>query len=132
MVQQNCQEETTEAGTTCGSEDLSGKLHNRKGLNQQEQMMTLKPRRTSGRCKVTSSIVLTLNLEFNYVPRDQTLPAPLKHIQTRPTFSNLDVLQEEPIDDCWNVDSNRCLSDSWTSRPENLWPEVWSTMGKAV
>ena len=38
---------------------------NRKGLNRKNQKMTLKPRKTSGRFKVTSSIVITMNLEFN-------------------------------------------------------------------
>ena len=65
------------------------------------------------------------------------------------------------MDDFWNVDANRCLSDSWrgftkftklneklpegymwsgrrltkiqaTTRPAKLWPEVWSKMGKAA
>ena len=33
---------------------------------------------------------------------------------TRTTHSNLDVLQEKRIDDCWNVDVDQRLSDSWT------------------
>ena len=33
---------------------------------------------------------------------------------TRSTHTDLDVLQEKTIDDYWNVDSNRSLSDSWT------------------
>ena len=37
----------------------------RKGLNRQKQKMTLKPGKTSGQSKVTSFIVITLNLEFN-------------------------------------------------------------------
>ena len=32
---------------------------------------------------------------------------------TRSTHTNLDVLQEKRIDDDWNVDSNKRLSDSW-------------------
>ena len=67
----------------------------------------------------------------------------------------MDLLQEQRVDDCLNVDANRSLSDSWkgftkftlmkekppkgnmcrrrrltqiqaTTRPENLWSEVWS------
>ena len=38
---------------------------NRESLNRQNQQMTLKPVPTSGRSKVTSSIVITMNLEFN-------------------------------------------------------------------
>ena len=33
---------------------------------------------------------------------------------TSSTHTDLDVLQEKTIDDYWNVDSNRSLSDSWT------------------
>ena len=68
-------------------------------------------------------------------------------------------MQENRIDDYWNVDSNKHLSDSWTgftqftlleeklpdgymwsgerltrkqltSRPDHLWPELWKSMGK--
>ena len=38
---------------------------NRKSLDQQNQKMTLKPRMTFGQFKVTSFIVIILNLEFN-------------------------------------------------------------------
>ena len=38
---------------------------NREGLHRQNQLMTLKPVSTSGRSKVTSSIVITMNFEFN-------------------------------------------------------------------
>ena len=59
-VQQNCQEETT------NSEDLSRNIQGESEcLNWQNQQMTLKPVSTSGRSKVTSSIVTTMNLEFN-------------------------------------------------------------------
>ena len=33
---------------------------------------------------------------------------------TRATHTALDVLQESRIDDCWNIDGSRDLSDSWT------------------
>ena len=33
---------------------------------------------------------------------------------TRTTHTNLDVLLEKRIDDYWNVDGGRTLSDSWT------------------
>ena len=32
---------------------------------------------------------------------------------TRSTYTDLDVMQEKRVDDYWNVDSNRSLSDSW-------------------
>ena len=40
-----------------------------------------------------------------YVPKEETFPIPLKHINvTRTTHTNLDVLQEKRINDNWNVD----------------------------
>ena len=78
---------------------------------------------------------------------------------TRTTHTNLDVKQEKRIDDYWNIDGSRNLSDPWTgftqftlldekapdghmwsgrrltrqqltSRPDHLWPELWKSMGK--
>ena len=78
---------------------------------------------------------------------------------TRTTHTNLDVKQEKRIDDHWNIDGSRDLSDPWTgftqitlleekppegcmwsgrrltrkqltSRPDHLWPEFWKSMGK--
>ena len=40
---------------------------NRKSLNRQHQKMTLEPGKISGRDKVTSFIVFTVNLEFNFM-----------------------------------------------------------------
>ena len=52
--------------STVRSEDLSGEVQGEsERLDQQNQQMTLKPVPTFGRCKVTSSIVITMNLEFN-------------------------------------------------------------------
>ena len=49
-----------------------------------------------------------------YAPKEETFPIPLKYIDvTRSAHTDLDVLQEKRIDDYWNVDSNRSLSDSW-------------------
>ena len=93
-------------------------------------------------------------------PRDESFPIPLKYIDvSRTTHTNLDVKQEKRIDDCWNIDGSRDLSDPWTgftrfilleekppdgymwsgvrltrkqlpSRPDHLWPEIWDKMGK--
>ena len=50
-----------------------------------------------------------------YSPREESFPIPLKYIDVpRTTHTNLDVKQERRIDDCWNVDGSRDLSDSWT------------------
>ena len=88
----------------------------RKNLSRQKQEMTLKPEKISSLFKVTSSIVITMNLEFNsIVPKEETSPIPLKFIDVmRSTCTDLDVAQEKRIDDYWNVDEDRRWSDSWT------------------
>ena len=95
-----------------------------------------------------------------YSPREESFPIPLKYIDvSRTTHTNLDVKQEKRIDDYWNIDLSRDLSDPWTgftqftlleekppdgymwsgwrltrkqltSRPDHLWPEIWKTMGR--
>ena len=51
-----------------------------------------------------------------YSPREESFPIPLKYIDvSRTTHRNLDVKQEKRIDDYWNIDGSRDLSDSWTS-----------------
>ena len=95
-----------------------------------------------------------------YSPREESFPIPLKHIDvSRTTHTNLDVKQEKRIDDYWNIDGSRDLSDPWTgftqftlleekalhgymwsgrrltrkqltSRPDHLWPVFWKSMGK--
>ena len=50
-----------------------------------------------------------------YSPKEESFPIPLKYIDvTRTTHTNLDVKQEKRIDDYWNIDGSRDLSDSWT------------------
>ena len=95
-----------------------------------------------------------------YSPREESFPFPLKYIDvSRTTHTNLDVKQEKRIDDYWNIDGSRDLSEAWTgftqftllqgkppdgqmwsgerltrkqqtSRPDHLWPELWKSMGK--
>ena len=95
-----------------------------------------------------------------YWSREELFPIPLKYIDVpRTTHTNLDVKQERRIDDYWNVDGSRDLSDPWTgftqftlleekapdgymwsgerltrkqqkSRADHLCPEIWKTMGK--
>ena len=90
-----------------------------------------------------------------YSPREESFPIPLKDIDVpRTIHTNLDVKQEKSIDDYWNIDGSRDLSDPWTgftqfilleekhpngymwsrdeltrkqltSRPDHLWPELW-------
>ena len=48
------------------------------------------------------------------MPKEETFPIPLKYIEvTRSTHTDLDLLQEKRIDDYWNFDSSKHLSDSW-------------------
>ena len=50
-----------------------------------------------------------------YSPREESFPVPLKYIDvSRTAHTNLDVKQERRIDDYWNIDGSRDLSDSWT------------------
>ena len=50
-----------------------------------------------------------------YVPREESFLIPLKYIDvSRTTHTNLDVMRESRIDDYWNIDGSRDLSDSWT------------------
>ena len=50
-----------------------------------------------------------------YSPREESFPIPLKYIDvSRTTRTNLDVMQERRIDDHWNIDGSRDLSDYWT------------------
>ena len=95
-----------------------------------------------------------------YSSREESFPIPLKHIDvSRTTHTNLDVKQERRIDDYWNIDGSRDLSDSWTgftqftlldekppdgymwsgwrltrkqltSRPDYLCPELWTKLGR--
>ena len=97
-----------------------------------------------------------------YSPREESFPIPLKYIDvSRITHTNLDVMQERRIDDYWNIDGSRDLSDSWTgftqstlleekppdgymwsgerltrkqltSRPDHLCPELWTKLGKML
>ena len=94
-------------------------------------------------------------------PREESFPIPLKYIDvSRTTHTKLDVKQEKRIDDYWNIDGSRDLSDPWTgftqftlleekppdgymwsgwrltrkqltSRPDHLWSELWKSMEKA-
>ena len=50
-----------------------------------------------------------------YSPREESFPIPLKYSDvSRTTHTNLDVKQERRIDDYWNIDGSKDLSDYWT------------------
>ena len=95
-----------------------------------------------------------------YSPREESFSIPLKYVDvSRTTHTILDVMQERRIDDYWNIDRSRDLSDSWTgftqftvleekppdgymwsgwrltrrqltSRPDHLWPVLWEKLGR--
>ena len=66
----------------------------------------------SGNCIHRHHVELRVKL---YVPREESFPIPLKYIDvTRTTDTSLDVTLENSIDDYWNVDGHRDLSDTWT------------------
>ena len=67
---------------------------------------------TSGPCQETSYTAIRVKL---YSPREETFRIPMKYIDvSRTTCTNLDVMQESRIDDYWNIDGSKDLSDSWT------------------
>ena len=89
-----------------------------------------------------------------YLPREETFPISLKYIDVaRTTHTSLDVMFEKQIEDYWNVDGEKELSDAWTgftgfvqlkerppeeytwsgwrltrkqktSRPDDVWPDM--------
>ena len=95
-----------------------------------------------------------------YSLREESFPIPLKYTDvTRTIHKNLDVKQEKRIDDYWNIDGSRDLSDFWTgftqftildekapdgftwfggrstrkqltSRTDHLWPELCTKLGR--
>ena len=49
------------------------------------------------------------------MPKEESSPIPLKYIDvTRNTHTSLDEMLEQNIDDYWNFDGERELSDAWT------------------
>ena len=72
---------------------------------------------TFGPCREASYTAITLNPESHFTRREKEsfLHIPLKYIDvTRTTHTNLDVKLEKRIDDYWNIDGSRDLSDPWT------------------
>ena len=77
--------------------------------------MTRKLRKTSGLFKET---IYRHHIEPrvpSYVSKEESFPVSLKYIDViRSTQTDLDEAQEKRIEDHWNVDGGRNLSDSWT------------------
>ena len=70
----------------------------------------------SGPFQAILFIVITLNPKSKlYVPREESFPIPLTYIDfSRNTHTSFVVMLEKSIDDYWNVDGARELSDTWT------------------
>ena len=139
-------------------------LENQKGLFHNlttHFRLPVKRQMIFGPCQETSYTASHVEPRVKlYSPREESFPIPLKYIDvSRTTHTNLDVKQEKRIDDYWNIDGSRDLSDPWTgftqftlleekppdrymwsgerltrkqltSRPDHLWPELWKSMGK--
>ena len=68
-----------------------------------------------------------------YSPKEESFPTPQKYIDvSRTTQTNLDVLQESRIDDYWNINGARDLSDSWTGFTKSIPFEEKPPDGKYV
>ena len=90
-----------------------------------------------------------------YLVREESVLIPLKYIDvSRTTHTNLDVMQESRIGDCWqsmdqeiclilgqvslsllflkrNLQTEKCgLGGKVTSRPDHLWPGLWIKLGR--
>ena len=73
-----------------------------------KQLMTIGP------CQETSLSHVEPRVKL-FSPREESFPLPVKCIDiSRTTQTNLDVKQEKRIDDYWNIDGSRDLSDTWT------------------
>ena len=123
MVQQHCLEETTNAENPLQrreqpvrSEDLSGEIQGESGESQPAEPTDDAEARADF-WSIQGDFIFRHHNEPRvqlYVPKEETFPVPLKYIvATRSTYADLDVLQEKKIDDYWNVDSSKHMSDSW-------------------
>ena len=116
----------------------------------------------SGLLREISLIDITCNPESNCTCREKSFPSPMKYIDVaRTTQTSQDALLEKHIEDYCNVDGEREFSDAWTgftrfilfkerppdgytwsgvrltmkqatSRPDNVWPDVWKHMSDAA
>ena len=139
-------------------------LENQKGLHLQSQDSLPDAREAiNDFWSVSGNFIYRHHIEPRvklHSPREESFTIPLKYIDvSRTAHTNLDVKKERRIDDYWNIDGSRDLSDSWTgftqftlfeekppdgymwsgerltrkqltSRPDYLWPELWEKMGK--
>ena len=99
---------------------------------------------------------------YDDMPKEETFLIPLQYVDvTKTTDTTLDVMSEKHIEDYWNVDGEKELSNAWTgftrfillnerppdgytwsgerltreqntSRPDNVWPDMWTRMSDAA
>ena len=94
-------------------------LENQKGLFHNlttHFRMPVKQFTIFGPCQETSYTAITLNPESSFTRREKNHSLfNWKYIDvSRTTHTNLNVKQEKRIDDYWNIDGSRDLSDPWT------------------
>ena len=65
-------------------------------------------------CQETSYTTNTLIQESNFTRRKKNHSLQKNIAVSRTTHTHLDVKQEKRIDDYWNIDGPRDLSDPWT------------------
>ena len=110
---------------------------------------------TNGNVLVCHHRVPRTNL---FTPTDPECPLPTKYLDvTRRTYTSIETEAESCVEDFWNMNGNRALSEEWvgktifevlnfppkknyhwvsgretkiqqTSRPGNVWPEVWDSL----
>ena len=105
-------------GTRRRTKILQGKsdeLHSPTQL--QEDSMLDDEEATNDFWTVTGEFIYRHHVEHRvklYVPKEESFPIPLKYIDVaRSTNTSLDVILGENIEDCWNVDGEKELSDAW-------------------
>ena len=112
MVQQKCQEETMSTEIEDFSRELQGEPE---GPQPRESKDDAEDRKDCW--SIEGDFIYRHHNELRvqlYVPKEETCLIPLKRIDvTRSAHTDLDVMQEKRVDDYWNVESNRSLSDSW-------------------
>ena len=116
---------------------------------------------TSGRSLENSFIVTTLYQESNFTSERTNISSSDEVHRRYQNDSSLDVLMEKHIEDYLNVNEERELSDAWTgftrfvllnerppdgytwsgerltrkqttSRPDDVWPDMWTHMSDAA
>ena len=95
-----------------------------KRCNLKKQKMTKESVRIFGltqKLGKISFIVIILNREVQlHVPRKESYPIPLSNVDfIRSPYADLEIAQENRIYDCWDVEKNRNLSESWTGFQKN-------------